>query len=281
MSPSSSCFRNGRVAVKPCRHGAMMFNVNDMYIGRSLDLYGEWCESEMETLSQMVGEGDVVLDVGANIGTHTVFLANRVGRAGTVHAFEPQPYNFVLLGANCVINGFENVQCHNIGLGDTPREMTMRLLDPGEANNFGGVGLEEDGAEGRKVMISTVDALGLDACGLIKIDVEGMEREVLRGADDTIGRLRPGLFVENNSLTGTAADLILELLDRDYRCWWHIADYFNANNFLGCEENVFESDLPEANMICIPREVDVEMNGFEEARVGDHWKKALDRMLRR
>src|SRR5271165_2730364 len=63
------------MAVRKCRHGTMMYNVNDSFIGRSLDLYGEWCDDEVAVLGQILSPGDVVVDVGANIGTHTVFFA--------------------------------------------------------------------------------------------------------------------------------------------------------------------------------------------------------------
>lgn len=63
------------VATKLCRHGTLLFNSNDTFVGRSLELYGEWCEAEIELLAQVVRRGDFVLDVGANIGTHAVPMA--------------------------------------------------------------------------------------------------------------------------------------------------------------------------------------------------------------
>eukprot|EP01026_Neomeris_dumetosa_P069058 TRINITY_DN68049_c0_g1_i8.p2 TRINITY_DN68049_c0_g1~~TRINITY_DN68049_c0_g1_i8.p2 ORF type:complete len:104 (-),score=4.20 TRINITY_DN68049_c0_g1_i8:1-312(-) len=69
--------------VKNTRHGVMMFNKNDLYVGRSLDLYGEYGEGQTEIMRQMVKPRDVVVDVGAFIGTMTLFLAQAVGPAGT------------------------------------------------------------------------------------------------------------------------------------------------------------------------------------------------------
>jgi len=80
----------GNNRLKSCRHGDMIFNVHDQHIGRSLDLYGEWAESELELLALFIKPGDVVVDVGANIGTHAVFFAQRAGATGLVYAFEPQ-----------------------------------------------------------------------------------------------------------------------------------------------------------------------------------------------
>ena len=72
--------------LKVCRYGQMLFNVNDRYIGRSLDLYGEYSEGEVALFRQIVWPGDVVVDVGAHVGAHTLFFARQVGPAGRVLA---------------------------------------------------------------------------------------------------------------------------------------------------------------------------------------------------
>ena len=105
-----------------CRHGSFVINVNDSWIGRSLDVYGEWAEEEIALLSDFVKEGDVVADVGANIGTFAVPLARLVGASGKVVAFEPQRIISQLLSANLVLNEITNVGVYNAGVGnsDTP-----------------------------------------------------------------------------------------------------------------------------------------------------------------
>ena len=62
--------------VKACRYGVMMYLPNDQYIGKSLDLYGEFSEDEIAIFRQIVRPGATVIDVGANIGCHTVFSHN-------------------------------------------------------------------------------------------------------------------------------------------------------------------------------------------------------------
>ena len=66
------------IAQKQCRHGRMVFLKHDVYIGRSLELYGEYSESEAEVFTQLLRPGDVVIEAGANIGAHTVHIANLV-----------------------------------------------------------------------------------------------------------------------------------------------------------------------------------------------------------
>ncbi|HLQ76162.1 MAG TPA: FkbM family methyltransferase, partial [Terriglobia bacterium] len=106
-------FVNDYTVLKHCKHGYFLFNRNDQYIGRALDLYGEWCEHEITTLAQLVRPGDIVIDIGANIGTHTIALANMVTSSGAVIAVEAQRLIFNYLVANVAINNFVHVLCVN------------------------------------------------------------------------------------------------------------------------------------------------------------------------
>lgn len=90
-----------------------MFNLNDTFVGRSLELYGEFCEAEIELLAQVVGRGDCVLDVGPNIGTHAVPLARMVSDRGRIFAFEPQRLVFLNLCANLALKALRNVDVYH------------------------------------------------------------------------------------------------------------------------------------------------------------------------
>jgi len=68
----------------------MIYNKNDMYVGKSLELYGEFSEGEVDLFRQLVHQGDTVLEIGANLGAHTLVLAQLAGEGGCVYAFEPQ-----------------------------------------------------------------------------------------------------------------------------------------------------------------------------------------------
>ena len=83
--------------LKACRHGLMLYFNTDLYVGDSITKYGEWAEVETELFSKLVQPGMTVVEAGANIGTHTLALANMVGPAGRVYAFEPQRRIFQLL----------------------------------------------------------------------------------------------------------------------------------------------------------------------------------------
>ncbi|HEY7309849.1 MAG TPA: FkbM family methyltransferase [Gemmataceae bacterium] len=245
---------------KPCRHGTMLYNVHDQYIGRSLDLYGEYSEGEVDLFRQMVKPGQVVLEVGANIGAHTVFLARAVVPGGRVLAFEPQRIVYQTLCANLALNNITNVYCWQAAVGRTPGEVRVPLLDYARPNNFGGVQLGAAG-EGEPVPVRTIDGLQLPRCALIKVDVEGMEQEVVEGAVATLQRCQPLLYVENDRREKSAS-LIRTLDALGYKLFWHRPPLFNPNNFAGNPNNVF-AHIVSANMLCCPKNAPYHMQGFD------------------
>ncbi len=190
---------NRHIAVKHCRHGIFMFSRNDNFVGRGLDLYGEWCDFEIQLLRNYIRFGDTVIDVGANIGTHAVAFGNMVGPMGAVHAFEPQRRLFTMLSGNVALNALEQVVCHQAAVGDFMGEIVLPSLPSPDLHfNFSAVSLMQGNNAGDKVPLVTIDSLNLQKCAAIKIDVEGMETMVLAGARQTIERCQPILYIENN-----------------------------------------------------------------------------------
>lgn len=102
---------------RQCRHGAMAYHPRDSHAGRSLDLYGEWEESELSLLGNYLRTGQVAVDVGANAGTHSIFFAERIGSSGAVLAFEPQRVMHRLLCANFALNGHVNGHAVHAAVG--------------------------------------------------------------------------------------------------------------------------------------------------------------------
>jgi FkbM family methyltransferase len=274
--PRPRLVESAHMAVKRCRHGTMMYNVHDAFIGRSLDLYGEWCDDEVVVLRQLLSPGDVVVDAGANIGTHTVFLAKAVGDRGAVIAFEPQRLVFQVLCGNVALNGLTNVTCFMAAVGAKRGQLTIPLLDPRATLNFGAVRATE-GGPGERVDVAPLDELGLTRCALIKVDVEGMETAVLEGARETIARCRPALFLENNTVEHSRG--VLEAVQSlGYKAFWHIATYFNPKNYFANKDNVFARYQPEANVLCVPAECP--LSGLPPVEgVDDDWRKAVARRI--
>ena len=249
MNAMEELLSKEHMVLKECKHGHMLFNKNDLFIGQSLSLYGEWCEAELELLKKYVKSGDVVLDVGANIGTHTLAFSKMVSPGGLVYAFEPQVLVFQNLCANVALNAVTNVYCKHKAIGKEKGKIFVPVMDWREQQNFGALRLGEYD-QGEQVELTTIDSIGLKKCELIKIDVEGMELEVLEGAKETIRKFKPILFLENNS--DSSKEIITKLLSMGYDAYWHISGYYNAQNHFSNKENIFQSYRPEINLLCFP-----------------------------
>jgi FkbM family methyltransferase len=259
---------NREVRLKATRYGLMLYHSKDAYVGRSFDLYGEFSEGEVDLFRQLLRPGAVVLDIGANIGAHTLYFASAVGRGGGVIAYEPQRVIHQMLCANLALNGITNVRTLLAGAGRERGVAQVPLLDYTAANNFGGISLGTGGAS-EPVDIVPVDALRLARCNLMKIDVEGMEGEVIAGATSTIARFRPVLYVENDRRE-KSAQLIDQLLSLDYDLFWHLPHLFNPRNFFGRPENVFGKTV-SINVLGVPREAKRNVTNFRAVAGPQDW----------
>lgn len=249
-SPADLIHEAGLVRIKRCRHGAMAYLRTEPHVGRSLELYGEWAEHDLQLLGLLISPGDVVVDVGAFIGTHAVRFAQLAGPTGAVVAFEPQRLPHQLLATNAMLNGVTTLRALHGAVGAASGAITVPDIDYAAEGTFGGLRLGS-WTEGETVPVFALDALDLARCKLVKVDVEGMEAKVLDGARDLLARTRPFLYVEHNAPEG-APDVIERLLSLDYVCAWHFSPFFNAANFAGVKEDVFDGML-DANVIAVPR----------------------------
>lgn len=143
---------------------------------------------------------DVIVDVGANIGIHTIWLAKKVGPSGLILAIEPERNNYAILETNRRINHLANVipirvslSSHDgIGRLSIPKPTSMGQVRTSESTSFSNLPPVD-------VRLQTLDNL-ISSQGVkvfaIKIDVEGTELSVLQGANDTIRTFRPRLLIE-------------------------------------------------------------------------------------
>jgi FkbM family methyltransferase len=134
--------------------------------------------------------GTVVIDVGANIGNHTVFFGAILG--ADVEAIEPFPANQQILRMNVAANGLDRrVRVHDKALGE--RQGQGQALT-GNVDNLGTVRIQPGGGG---IAITTLDQIAADRpIGLIKIDVEGSEVGVLAGARRTLRQWLPDIMIE-------------------------------------------------------------------------------------
>ncbi|HRE49299.1 MAG TPA: FkbM family methyltransferase [Aggregatilineales bacterium] len=160
---------------------------NDESVGRIVFLSHDWAPDEGRVMAQVVTAGMTVLDIGANIGAHTLRLARAVGERGQVHAFEPSAAA-AYLQRNVTMNGLVQVTVNAAALGETPGTLRLARTIPG-AEAFSSIG--KPYAEGVSSGYMDVPCLTLDdytvqkgitQISFAKMDVEGAEVGVLRGA---------------------------------------------------------------------------------------------------
>ncbi|MDR2213278.1 MAG: FkbM family methyltransferase [Pseudomonadales bacterium] len=262
------------------RYGKMNVLASDQIIAKSLIEYGEWSQSEIDLLTQVIKPGMKVLDIGANIGSHTLAFAKAVGPRGKVLAFEPQPFVHSLLAANLIENDATNVLALNAGLGRAPGWVDLPDFTYAEPNNYGALRLEpfltkdEKAVNRIPVPIHRLDDLKVAAgAHVIKIDVEEMEAAVLEGARGLISASRPLLFVENE-LPGEGSEATLRLLfEMEYDAYWQVAPLFPANNFNGKQENIF-GNMTCMNVFAVPKERAITVQGSRKVQsVSEHPRK--------
>jgi len=179
--------------------------------------------------------GDVVVDAGAYLGAHTKAYLEAVGRTGKVIAFEPNPEAFKCLFHNC-----PSAECHNEGLGRGKFEKRRRY--DGQPDNYGASYWKWESLpehNGAKVF-GPLDFWGLPRLNFLKIDVEGMECDVIAGAAKTLFRCRPIIYIELNRLAlsrfGTNQRTLVSMIEMlDYRL-----QFMRPEHNLDCAEiNVF------------------------------------------
>lgn len=240
------------------RDAVYIANTNDTYVGQALIRYGEYGQQEFGLLSAVTGQGSVIAEVGANMGAHTVRLAKHVGLQGRVVAFEPQPVMFQALSGTIALNGLMNVDCLPYALSSKTGFLKIPSLDYRQQNNFGGISFETPTEGGLPVPMNRFDdVFVLPRLDMMKIDVEGMELEVLTGAEATINKFRPVIYMENDNRPKSAA-LLQWLFDHDYRVWWHTPALFNPENHFGNSENVY-GNVCSLNVLAIRRDADAKI----------------------
>jgi len=232
--------------VLPTAYGQMLVNRHDLNQTNALLKKGVAIDHDeimmLAEILPVLGRNLTVVDIGANFGAYALALSRFVGPYGKIHAFEPQRIIFNMLAGSVALNSLTNVFCHHMALGDREGKLEIPQFNYSRALNFGSI---EFTAEQREpltqrrrhdprrieyVPLSTLDRFEFDYVHMIKIDVEGMEMQVLDGAINTIRRCRPVLYME--FLKSDRAALQQRIADLGY-----------------------EVHKKEINFLCIPEEL--------------------------
>lgn len=159
---------------------------------------GDWFEDEIRFVRKLLAAGQTAIDVGANYGVYTLSMATLVGHSGRIYAFEPDTATAGMLGASLAANGYGQVQVIERAVSDSKRRGIFRIENNSELNRL----IEESESEGSDggVDVTTLDdcrkEFGWGAVDFIKIDAEGQEPQVVRGATGLLTETSPLVMAE-------------------------------------------------------------------------------------
>lgn len=263
------------------RYGTFIHFVNDDPIGACLNYYGEWAQPEFDMFDMILDSDSSIIDVGANIGTHSVYFAKKCNQ-GCVIAIEPQIYIFQMLATNLLFNGCYNTIPVHAGVSSKQGISRMVNINPFDNNqkiNYGEFKINNHDDRGVDTSIVTLDRyIDTKKFDLIKMDVEGMEVDVLDGAKKLIKKQKPILYIEFNNKNGD--DRLLEkIYSLGYIPFWHIYPKHNINNYNKKEMNIWEPDnyiidkdnldlRYEGNALCVPKDSTLPL-GLKQIELGE------------
>lgn len=212
----------------------------------------EYYEPELILMERFVPRGGIVIDAGANLGIYTVVASRLVGNSGTVLSFEPAAESFPVLERNIELNRLHNVRLFRYALSN--REGKTRLYHICEMPNSYSLGTDSESREKyEEVVTTTLDKVlqqqGIRSVDFLKMDVEGAEELVLRGAKSLFDRKQPVVVFEINGRAAARLDL------SEDGTWKLLADLEYRFFAIGDTSNFKELDAPPSggNVIAIPR----------------------------
>lgn len=173
--------------IKDIQGNKMILDLKDRGISRELALYGVHEKASTEQIKKLLTPGMKIVEIGANIGYYVLIEAKLVGKKGYIYAFEPSPYNFNLLKRNINLNNYRNIEIHQKAIGSQNEKAKFYIANRSNLSGF--IKRENmkymyknDGSD-----IIEVDVVKLDdflkekKIDLIRMDIEGFEKEALNG----------------------------------------------------------------------------------------------------
>lgn len=202
--------------------GDVRVYINEL-IGRTVYFLGDLDKRLTWISNKLIKKGDTVLDIGANVGIMSLLFSKNAGINGRVIAFEPHPRIYNDLDAAIKKNQTSNITAYQLGLGSVPGEFVLNVPH----SNLGLGSLIRSSTENCDqyiVQVETLDKIIDDSkikkIDFMKIDVEGFEYNVLKGAHNTLEKTQPKVIVfELNNFAGKVKDhKVIKLLSQyDYK----------------------------------------------------------------
>lgn len=227
-------------------------------------------EKELQMLFRnIIKKDDVIFDVGANVGIHSVLFSKLVGNNGTVYAFEPVRHNIKRLNMNLRLNGIKNVEIINKGIGDKNEIKTMNVYKEESPNlavnsfiDYDYIQKEiEDGLVKKEEfeIIKLDDFISIEQIkqvDFMKIDVEGFEYFVLNGAKNIIRDYTPTIVFEFYSKRiadiGLKNEDFKDILNDKYDCYEILKDPIYNKTF-SLVPFLFDREIYESDILCLPK----------------------------
>jgi len=170
----------------------IVLNKHDRCVCRHIRLGGIWEQDTHDCVLNLIREGDIVIEVGANYGIHLVSMAKAVGPQGQVIAYEANPSVFDALKRTISLNNLENITYRNCAIGHSSSTAVLNF----NLRNIGGGAIDFKGSQGannectKVVQVKSLDedTEGLSNVSLLRMDIEGSEGLALYGAEKLIDR---------------------------------------------------------------------------------------------
>ncbi len=181
-------------------------SISNVMVGLN-NYWDNWQNGAIPVIDKYLPDNAVILDIGANVGSHTVYWALE-RNARKIYAFEPLPDTFSILKTNIELNNLQSkVVLYNTGLSDTDCTTKIGLY---RETNIGGTSFKKD--QNGEFKFSPLDSFEIkEHIDLIKIDVEGAEIEVLNGAINTIKESKPIIVLETFDKKSEVDDFMHEI----------------------------------------------------------------------
>ena len=207
---------------------SFLYPTQDNVIGASLRTHGGFAKPESDLITDYLRRQPAAgsfLDIGANIGAICLPVA-RANPAWRIMAVEAHRGLHGILSANALNNRLLNVEAHHAAAGPAAGLVEFPATPLDSTGNFGSLGLHLTDTPTETVRMLTLDAFAPGDTEFIKMDVEGFEPEVLKGADHVIRNLRPAWFFEANPGTDAPSRQAMKVFDAaGYRLFWFFAPF--------------------------------------------------------
>jgi len=193
------------------------FWVSDLDNSQSVELFyfKVWEQHLLDVINEYVVEGTVAIDAGANFGSISVPISKKLGNDGKLYSFEMSKVMANRLKRNIEQNKCSNIEVLNIALSDVAdQSVFFGELEEDKKTNFGDIRINK-GEEGTEVKTTTIDSLNIqDKVSFIKIDCQGYDFKVMKGAKGTIEKYKPVIVFEwEEDMSSDFGDTIEDVLE--------------------------------------------------------------------